>query len=221
MRWMESIGFMSSRSYLHSPIALIDELHRRSNLGDVHIERPKKFDHLVLGPAAGEGLPDRFLLEQRLLARCILDQSLTIESRPVESRPVDLFTIGNTSYSKLERSVAILSVFINFIQFGNNKQQPLNSGFIALRGTAEGIKRGKAFLQQVLEVYSSKFMRASRILGDQLALAWVIRSSPNFDIRRFSGREAFLDNIGGASCFFFNGTEGLTCLENTNLKWVF
>ncbi|KAL6494074.1 hypothetical protein OROGR_031983 [Orobanche gracilis] len=311
MRWMESIGFMSSRSYLHSPFALINELHRRTNLGDVHIERPKKFDHLVLGPAAGEGLPDRLQCQgtkalSKMHFGTVLNNSHSMDhvafvtvfatyNYTVESSPVDLVTIGNTSYNKVERSLAILSVFINFIQaampqsniiiisdpdselplhrdmvtvqpiqgeysrdklmlqriraflekrlekltqkqeqithfiftdsdiavidnlgriftenpnfdlaltFRNNKQQPLNSGFIAVRGTAEGIKRGKAFLQQVLEVYSSKFMRASRMLGDQLALAWVVRSSPDFDIRRFSGREAFLDNIGGTSVLF-------------------
>ncbi|KAL6569387.1 hypothetical protein OROMI_013901 [Orobanche minor] len=120
----------------------VDELHRRSNLGDVHIERPTNFlwsrkvclsfsllflalvaSSLVLDPELQVysrdkksiekhfvNLPFSFC-EQRLLARCILEQSLTIESRPV-----DLVTIGNTSYSKLERSLAILSVFINFIQ---------------------------------------------------------------------------------------------------------
>ncbi|GER31236.1 high frequency lysogenization protein Hfl D homolog [Striga asiatica] len=193
----------------------------------------------------------------------------TTYNSTVESRPVDLVTVGNVSYNKVERSMAILSAFINFIQvtmpqsnviiltdpacdlslhrdmvtvqpipgeysrdklmlqrirsyiafleaklekltqkqeqlahfiftdsdiaivddlgriftdypnfdvaltFRNNKEQPLNSGFIAVRGTPEGIKRGMAFLHDVLEAYTSRFMRASRMLGDQLALAWV------------------------------------------------
>lgn len=88
------------------------------------------------------------------------------------------------------------------LTFRNNHDQPLNSGFIAVRGTSEGIQRGMAFLQEVLEVYSSKFMKASRMLGDQLALAWIVRSDPKFNGRRFSRREAFLDNIGGASILF-------------------
>lgn len=99
----------------------------------------------------------------------------------------------------------IFSDYPNFdlaLTFRNNKNQPLNSGFIAVRGTADGIQRGKAFLQEVLKVYSSKFMKASRMLGDQLALAWVVRSDPSFDVRRFSRREAFQDKIGGASVLF-------------------
>lgn len=36
--------------------------------------------------------------------------------RRVNGRPVDLVTIGDTSYNKIERSMAILDVFINFIQ---------------------------------------------------------------------------------------------------------
>lgn len=40
------------------------------------------------------------------------------------------------------------------------------------------------------------------MLGDQLALAWVVRSNPNFDARTFSRREAFVYKIGGASVLF-------------------
>ncbi|KAL0464648.1 UNVERIFIED_CONTAM: hypothetical protein Slati_0352400 [Sesamum latifolium] len=292
----------------------VKELHQQTNLGDVHKEKPKKFDHLILGPAAGEGLPDRLQCQgtkalnkthfgmsrknSRSIDPVAFVTMFTIYNSTVESRPVDLVTVGNISYSKVERSLDILNVFINFIQvnmpqskviiltdpaselplqkdmvtikpiqgeysrdklmlqrirsyiaflesrleklsrkqeqfthfiftdsdiaviddlgrifidypnfdlaltFRNNKEQPLNSGFIAVRGTAEGIQRGKTFLQEVLKVYSSKFMKASRMLGDQLALAWVVRSNPNFNVRRFSRREAFLDKIGGASVLF-------------------
>lgn len=34
---------------------------------DLHREKPKKFDHLVLGPVAGVGLPDRLQCEGFLL----------------------------------------------------------------------------------------------------------------------------------------------------------
>ncbi|KAI3444697.1 hypothetical protein Pfo_001362 [Paulownia fortunei] len=292
----------------------VKELHQQTNLRDVHKEKPKKFDHLILGPAAGQGLPDRLQCQGRkALSKThfgtFLNNSHSIDhvafvtvfatyNSTVESGPVDLVTVGNISYNKVERSMAILSVFINFIQvvmpqsnviiltdptselplhrdmvtiqpiqgeysrdklmlqrirsyigfleirlekptqkqeqvthfiftdsdiaviddlgriftdypnfdlaltFRNNKEQPLNSGFIAVRGTAEGIQRGKAFLQEVLEIYSSKFMKASRMLGDQLALAWVVKSNPNFNVRRFSRREAFLDKISGASVLF-------------------
>ncbi|KAL0379667.1 UNVERIFIED_CONTAM: hypothetical protein Sangu_0031000 [Sesamum angustifolium] len=253
----------------------VKELHQQTNLGDVHKEKAKKFDHLILGPAAGEGLPDRLQCQgTKALNKTHFGMSrknfrsidpvafvtvFTIYNSTVGSRPVDLVTVGNISYNKVERSLGILNVFINFIQafletrleklshkqeqfthfiftdsdiaviddlgqifidypnfdlaltFRNNKEQPLNSGFIAVRGTAEGIQRGKAFLQEVLKVYSSKFMKASRMLGDQLALAWVVRSNPNFNVRRFSRREAFVDKISGASvlflpCYSYNWT---------------
>lgn len=88
------------------------------------------------------------------------------------------------------------------LTFRNNKEQPLNSGFIAVRGTTDAILRAKIFLQEVLKVYSSKFMSASRMLGDQLALAWAVKSHPGFDLRRFTKAQAFLENIGGASVLF-------------------
>ncbi|EEF39902.1 hypothetical protein RCOM_0835860 [Ricinus communis] len=56
--------------------------------------------------------------------------------------------------------------------------------------------RAKIFLQHVLEVYTSKYMNASR------ALAWVIRSHPGFDLRRFHKAQAFMDEMGGASALF-------------------
>ncbi|KAH7849007.1 hypothetical protein Vadar_011646 [Vaccinium darrowii] len=88
------------------------------------------------------------------------------------------------------------------LTFRNNKEQPLNSGFIAVRGTADGIRRAMVFLGEVLRVYSSKYMKASRMLGDQLALAWVVKSHPYFDAKRFTRPQAFQEEIGGASVLF-------------------
>ncbi|CAI9786008.1 unnamed protein product [Fraxinus pennsylvanica] len=293
------------------------ELRQHSSVQYQHKEKPKKFDRLVLGPASGEGLPDRLQCQgtkalnktSRTFPNDSHSEDLVVfvtffatynstVDRRVNGRPVDLVTVGDTSYNKVERSMAILNVFINFIQvtmpqsdviiltdpaselpvhrdkvtihpiqgeysrdllmlqrirsyiafleivlekqsqrqgkvrhyiftdsdiavvndlgqmfaeysnfdlaltFRNNKEQPLNSGFIAVRGTAEGILRAKAFFQEVLKVYSSKFMKASRMLGDQLALFWVVKSQPSFDVRRFTRREAFIDEIGGASVLF-------------------
>ncbi|GFP82253.1 hypothetical protein PHJA_000368500 [Phtheirospermum japonicum] len=271
----------------------VREFNQQTNFGGVNKEKPKKFDHLVLGPAAGEGLHDRlqcqgnpkliagtkalskmnfgtFLNKSHSTDHVAVVTVFTTYKSTAESSPIDLVTVGNISYDKVDRSMAVLNVFVNFIQvtmplsnviiltdpaselqlrrdmvtvqpiqgeysrdklmlqrirsyiafletrleklsqnrepfthfiftdsdiaviddlgriftdypnfdlaltFRNNKEQPLNSGFIAVRGTTEGIKRGKAFLQEVLEVYSSKFMKASRMLGDQLALAWIV-----------------------------------------------
>ncbi|KAF8380444.1 hypothetical protein HHK36_027931 [Tetracentron sinense] len=293
-------------------------LHQNSNVKEIQKLHAKKFDHLVLGPAAGQGLHDRLQCQGlKALNKTHFPTSYhvsnsrdtisfvtvfaiygTSQYTHVDGRSSDLVTIGNTSYSKLERSMAILNVFINFIQvsipqsniviltdpasehsvrrnsvtifpiqgeysrdklmlqrirsyiafleamfkehsqrqdhinhyiftdsdvamiddlgqlfynypnfdlaltFRNNKEQPLNSGFIAVRGTRDGIRRAKVFLQEVLEVYSSKYMKASRMLGDQLALAWVVKSHPSFDAKRFTRPQAFLEEIRGASVLF-------------------
>ncbi|GMI77218.1 hypothetical protein like AT2G45320 [Hibiscus trionum] len=278
----------------------------------------KKFDHLVLGPAAGEGLPNR------LQCQGVKALNKTHFSNPahasgvgdgiafvtvftiynnspdstVNSRLSNLVTVGNASYSKPERSMAIMNVFINFIQmrmpqsnviiltdpesdlslrqnrvtvlpiqgeysrdklmlqrirsyitfleirleklsqdqghithfiftdsdivviddlgqifeqyqdfhlaltFRNNRDQPLNSGFIAVRGTHDGILRAKKIIEKVLEVYSFRYMKASRMLGDQLALFWVVKSDPSFDAKGFSKAQAFTKEIGGATVLF-------------------
>ena len=62
------------------------------------------------------------------------------------------------------------------LTFRNNKDQPLNSGFIAVGGTPDGIHKAKIFLQGVLDGYISKYMRASGMLVDQLALTSVVKS---------------------------------------------
>ncbi|KAF8379299.1 hypothetical protein HHK36_028732 [Tetracentron sinense] len=294
------------------------ELHQNSTVEELHKKHTKKFDHLVLGPAAGHGLRDRLQcrglkalnkthfstpsntsnVRDTISFVTVFAIYNTSHSTVVDSRTSDLVTVGSTSYSKVERSMAILNVFINFIQvsmpqssifiltdpasdlsirrnsvtvfpiqgeysrdklmlqrirsyiafletkfeehsqmhphithyiftdsdvavvddlrqifhdypnfhlaltFRNNKDQPLNSGFIAVRGTPDGILRAKVFLQEVLEVYRSKYMKASRMLGDQLALAWVVKSHPLFDAKRFTRPQAFLEEIRGASVLF-------------------
>ncbi|KAL5225636.1 hypothetical protein ABZP36_012275 [Zizania latifolia] len=60
------------------------------------------------------------------------------------------------------------------LTFRNNKGQPLNSGFVAVRGTRDGIFKSIEFFKEVLEAYHLKYMKASRMLGDQLALACVL-----------------------------------------------
>ncbi|KAL6513535.1 hypothetical protein OROGR_021021 [Orobanche gracilis] len=289
----------------------VEELYQQRDFGDAAKEKPNKFNHVILGPAAGEGLPDRlqcqgtkalnraqflkFRNKSDSMEHVALVTVFATYNSTAESRPTELVTVGNMSYNKVERSMAVLNVFLNFLQvtmprssviiltdlasdlllhrdmvhiqpiqgeysrdklmlqrirtflgirleilkqkqeqvshfiftdsdiavigdlgeifsdhpnfdlaltFRNNKNQPLNSGFIAVRGTANGIQRGVAFLHEVLEVYSSRFTSASRMLGDQLALAWVVTSNPGFNVRRFSRKEAFQDKIGDASVLF-------------------
>ncbi|KAG6435671.1 hypothetical protein SASPL_100546 [Salvia splendens] len=281
MCWMESVAFTSFGGYFNHPLAIRmlffqsrSSINKGRDFQDVPKEKPKPVP-LIQGPAAGEGLSDRLQCQgtralnttqfgsfpsKNCLPIVTLVTVFTIYNSTADSRPTELVTVGNMSYNKVERSMAILNVFLKFVQeamygchvviltdptsdlplprdrvtiqpikgeyqvvhligdlddifsdyhdfdlaltFRNNKDQLLNSGFIAVRGTADGIQKGVAFLQEVLEVYSSKFMRASRMLEDQLALAWVVKSEPNFNMKRFSRREAFQDMIGGASVLF-------------------
>lgn len=300
--------------FLHYIFSVLD-LHHKPNLDDVSKNHRKKPDHLVLGPAAGQGLPNRLQCQGlKALNKTHVQSSsdipnasdsvsfvtvFTIYNTSFSARTdVDMVTVGNSSYSKIERSMAVLNVFINFIQvsmpssnifiltdpasklpihrnrvtifpiqgeysrdglmlqrirsyiafltsrlddlskrqdqihhyiftdsdiavvddlrylfnsypkfhlavtFRNNKDQPLNSGFIAVRGTPDGIRRAKLFLQDVLEIYSSKYMKASRMLGDQLALAWVVKSHRSFDAKRFTRPQAFMDDIDGTPVLF-------------------
>ncbi|KAK9138283.1 hypothetical protein Sjap_008877 [Stephania japonica] len=263
------------------------ELHHSSSIDKPTNKPNKKFDHLVLGPAAGQGLPDRLqcegikalnethfssvsntpslrehtsIITVFTIYNTSVDTSSSVESMPqsnviILTDPASEFSIhrdrvamlpipGEYARDKLmlqrirsyivflekkleERSwrqddvhnyiftdsdMAVIddlgqifyqySTFHIALTFRNNKDQPLNSGFIAVKGTREGILKAKFFLQEVLQLYISKYMKASKMLGDQLALAWFVKSCPSFDSRRFSRRQAFLDNIHGTSVLF-------------------
>ncbi|CAN6194749.1 unnamed protein product [Urochloa humidicola] len=88
------------------------------------------------------------------------------------------------------------------LTFRNNKGQPLNSGFVAIRGTRDGITKAVEFFKRVLEAYILKYTKASRMLGDQLALAWVVKSHLPSAFRKFSRHEAFTGEVDGASVLF-------------------
>ncbi|KAG8075459.1 hypothetical protein GUJ93_ZPchr0006g41171 [Zizania palustris] len=88
------------------------------------------------------------------------------------------------------------------LTFRNNKGQPLNSGFVAVRGTRDGIFKAIEFFKEVLEAYRLKYMKASRMLGDQLALAWVVKSHLPSAFGKFSGHEVFTGEVNGASILF-------------------
>ncbi|XP_057963905.1 uncharacterized protein LOC131155031 isoform X2 [Malania oleifera] len=268
--WRQLLLLLALIFFLSHLFSGVLELQQSSTVEDIHKKHSKKFDHLVLGPAAGQGLHDRlqcqgvkalnkthFSTSSRIsysaesisfvTVFAVYNSSLNMH---VDGRSSTLVAVGNATYNKVERSMAVLNVFINYIQaflearleelskgwghanhyiftdsdiavvddlgqifhdypnfhvaltFRNNKDQPLNSGFIAVRGTADGILRAKIFLRKVLKVYSSKYMNASRMLGDQLALAWIVKSHPSFDARRFVRPRAFVEEIDGASVLF-------------------
>ncbi|GAB4844354.1 hypothetical protein Ancab_037718 [Ancistrocladus abbreviatus] len=305
------------------------ELHRNAPVKDVQKKHVKKFDHLVLGPAAGQGLKNRLqcqgmqaLNKTRYSTSSHLSNSgegvafvsvFTVYNSSINEHAdrthADIVSVGTASYTKLERSMAVLDTFIRFIQvtmprsnifiltdpasdlqigrervivypirgqysrdqlmlqrirsyiafldtrleelsknpgnqqinhyiftdtdiavvddlsqifhdypsfhlaltFRNNKEQPINSGVIAVRGTSDGIQRAKAFLSEVLKAYHTRYMKASRMLGDQLALAWVVKSHLSFDSKRFTRPAAFVESTKDTSilflpCAIFNWT---------------
>ncbi|MED6199209.1 hypothetical protein PIB30_073781 [Stylosanthes scabra] len=292
----------------------VKELQQNSQKMEPPKKLNNKFDHLVLGPAAGQGLSNRLQCQGTKAlnrthgssGRSTLEDGVAfITVFTIYNSSVNIAddkalktVVGSASYNKVERSMAILNTFINFIKvampqsnviiltdpksdfsvqrsqvtlypiqgeysrdklmlqrirsyidfldsrqkmlsqrpgnithyiftdsdiavvddlgqifhdhpnfhvaltFRNNKGQPLNSGFIAVRGTPDAILRAKLFLQDVLRIYRTKYMKASRMLGDQLALASVVKSKPQFDANRFSKTVPFTEDIGGTSVLF-------------------
>ncbi|KAL6962484.1 hypothetical protein U1Q18_037443, partial [Sarracenia purpurea var. burkii] len=117
----------------------VSELHQTS----LNKRQMKKFDHVVLGPAAGEGLHDSLQCQgmkalnkthfsasddtsnfgKNIAFVTVFTTYVTVFTtynsfidRSVNGKSSDFVTFGNISYSKLESSMAILDVFINFIQ---------------------------------------------------------------------------------------------------------
>lgn len=63
--------------------------------------------------------------------------------------------------------------------------------------------RAKVFLESVLEVYTSRYIKASRMLGDQLALAWFVKSHLSLDDATiFKNTSPFSNEINGATVLF-------------------
>lgn len=305
--------------FLISHLLSILELNHISKSENLSKKRSAKFDHLVIGLAAGQGLRNRLQCQGTKALNKTHSLSSDHVSNPEESIAFvtvfsiynssgngdadrissNMITVGKSSFTKLERSMAVLDTYINFIQvtmpqsnifvltdpasdlhiarervlsypipgdysretlmlqriksyiafldaradelskkknertchyiftdsdiavvndlsqifdeyshfdvaltFRNNKDQPLNSGFVAVRGTLEAVQRAKAFLQEVLKAYSTRFMNASRMLGDQLALVWVVKSHLSLDSRRFTKPSAFVEDLHGVSVLF-------------------
>ncbi|KAL8192423.1 hypothetical protein R6Q57_027608 [Mikania cordata] len=165
---------------------------------------PLKRNRVMVYPIQGEYSRDKLMLQRIRSYIAFLEEKLKEQSR----KPGKI--INNIIFTDSDIAVVgdvgqIFSEFEGFhvaLTFRNNKKQPLNSGFIAVRGTTDGILRAKIFLEEVLKVYSSKYMNASRMLGDQLAIASVVQSHASIDAKTFSTHQPFLEDINGASVLF-------------------
>ncbi|XP_021614191.1 uncharacterized protein LOC110616149 isoform X3 [Manihot esculenta] len=164
---------------------------------------PLQRNRVTLYPIQGEYSRDKLMLQR--IRSYITFLNTRLKELAQNPGRITHYIFTDSDIAVVDDLEHIFQKFTKFhvaLTFRNNKEQPLNSGFIAVRGTPESILRAKTFLQEVLEVYTSKYMKASRMLGDQLALAWVIKSQPNFDVRRFKKVQAFVEEIGGASVLF-------------------
>ncbi|KAL6981787.1 hypothetical protein U1Q18_023407 [Sarracenia purpurea var. burkii] len=164
---------------------------------------PVHRNRVIVYPIEGEYSRDKLML-QRIRSYIAFLESRLEEHSQLQGH-INHYIFTDSDVAIVDDLGQIFNNYPNFhlaLTFRNNKEQPLNSGFIAVRGTPDGIQRGRVFLQEVLKVYISKYMKASRMLGDQLALAWVIKSHPSFDAKRFTKPQAFLEEIAGASVLF-------------------
>ncbi|KAF3776088.1 hypothetical protein EJ110_NYTH33909 [Nymphaea thermarum] len=119
------------------PDAAVQKFHESQNVVDGSKHPVKKFDHLVFGPAAGRDFPGRvqcdgfkaiskvpslhsprFLKFQESISIVTFfvayNDTLLRKNKPEKFS--EKVTVGNTSYDKAGKSLAILNVFINFIQ---------------------------------------------------------------------------------------------------------
>ncbi|KAL1543421.1 hypothetical protein AAHA92_20396 [Salvia divinorum] len=108
----------------------VKELHQQRDFQDVSKEKSKKPYPLIQGPAAGEGLSDRLQCQGtralnttqflKIPSNCLPIVTLVTVfityNSTADGRPTELVTGGNMSYNKVERSMAILNVFLNFVQ---------------------------------------------------------------------------------------------------------
>ncbi|KAL9680744.1 hypothetical protein QQ045_012523 [Rhodiola kirilowii] len=101
--------------------------------------RKSKSDHLIFGPAAGQGLPDRLQCQgTKALNKTYFsispgtsksDESVTfvtvfsIYNYSMDAQASKSVIVGNASYNKVERSMAVLNIYINFIQAAMPKSE--------------------------------------------------------------------------------------------------
>lgn len=171
--------FLTPLVFIVLHLLSVSELHRDASRDDLPNKRNKKFDHLVIGPAAGQGLPNRLQCQgTKALNKTHLPSSnlsykgdsvafvtvFTVYNTSLDSHPdgrsVNLIKVGNASYSKTERSMAILNVFINFIQ----KSMPQSNVIILTDPASDlSIRRNRVTVMPIKGEYSRDKLMLQRI----------------------------------------------------------
>ncbi|KAG9454120.1 hypothetical protein H6P81_007024 [Aristolochia fimbriata] len=160
-------------------------------------------DYVRLIPIQGDYSREKLMLQR--IRSYIGFLGARYEEISQQANHVNHFVFTDSDMAVVDDLGSLFNTYSDFdlaLTFRNNKDQPLNSGFIAVRGTSDGILKARNFLQEVLEVYRTKFIKASRMLGDQMALAWVVKSYSSFATKRFNRPEPFIDKVHGVSVLF-------------------
>lgn len=128
--WRRSLVFFLLVLFILLNLFYVLELHQNPAAQPPPKKMNTKFDHLVLGPAAGQGLPNRLQCQGTKALNKTHTRSSSNAGESVsfvtvftvyntslaDSRLSNFVTVGNASYTKMERSMAVLNVFVNFIQ---------------------------------------------------------------------------------------------------------
>ncbi|KAL8161079.1 hypothetical protein V2J09_012568 [Rumex salicifolius] len=167
---------------------------------DLNISRERVLSYPIPGDYSRETL-----MLQRIKSYTAFLDARAVELSKTKNERTCHYIFTDSDIAVVNDLSQIFNEYPNFdvaLTFRNNKDQPLNSGFVAVRGTLEAVQRAKAFLLEVLEAYSTRYMSASRMLGDQLALVWVVKSHLSLDPRRFAKPSAFMEELNGVSVLF-------------------
>lgn len=128
--WRRCLVFFLLVLFILLNLFYVLELHQNPAAQPPPKKMNTKFDHLVLGPAAGQGLPNRLQCQGTKALNKTHTRSSSNAGESVsfvtvftvyntslaDSRLSNFVTVGNASYTKMERSMAVLNVFVNFIQ---------------------------------------------------------------------------------------------------------
>ncbi|GAB2277903.1 hypothetical protein Dimus_012604 [Dionaea muscipula] len=206
-----SCDFACFSSTMHSEMALLRRIGvamPRSNIfiltdptSDLHVVG----ERVIIYPIQGQYSRDKLMLQRIRSYITFIDTRLEEISKQQENALVNHYIFTDSDIAVVDDLSQIFDGYSSFhlaLTFRNNKEQPLNSGFIAVRGTEVGMQRAKDFLLEVLKAYTTRYTEASRMLGDQLALAWAVKSQLSLDPQRFTKPIAFVEQIKATSVLF-------------------
>ncbi|XP_024400488.1 uncharacterized protein [Physcomitrium patens] len=122
----------------------------------------------------------RNLMIQRLQSYIELLDSMIEDRKNNSSSPVSHAIFSDFDMIVVDDLGCVFKEFPHFdiaFTFRNNQRQPINSGVIMVRGTFGSLSRATQLLKEVVKIYLAKFRHAFGVLGDQLALADIVKGT--------------------------------------------